>query len=37
LFFSVISVDSDITTSHSTRLPKIASQVAGYVANSFSN
>ena len=31
-FFSVLSVYSDMTTSHSIRLPKNASQVAGYVA-----
>jgi hypothetical protein len=30
--FSVFSVNSDVTTSHSTRLSKDASQVAGYVA-----
>jgi len=32
-FSSVISVLSDITTSHSTKLARDASQVAGYVAN----
>jgi len=32
LFFSVISVYSDKTTSHSTKLAKDAIQVAGYVA-----
>jgi len=32
LFFSVNSVFSDVATSHSTRLPKDISQVAGYVA-----
>gem|GEM_PF-5612941 len=32
LVFSVISVYSGVTTSHSTRLSKDASQVAGYVA-----
>ena len=31
-FFSVNSVFSDVTTSHSTMLAKDASQVAGYVA-----
>ena len=31
--FSVTSVFSDKTTSHSTKLAKGASQVAGYVAN----
>ena len=35
LFFSVNSVYSDETTSHSTKLAKNASQVAGYVAKYF--
>ncbi len=35
IVFSVNSVFSVVTTSHSTKLPKDASQVAGYVANSF--
>jgi len=35
LFSSVISVFSDVTTSHSTKLAKNTSQVAGYVANYF--
>jgi len=30
---SVVSVYSDVTTSHSTKLAKYASQFAGYVAN----
>src|SRR5574340_75810 len=34
-FPSVISVFSDATPSHSTRLVKNTSQVAGYVANKF--
>ena len=34
--FSVTSVFSDMTTSHSTRLPNNASQVDGYVAEGFS-
>ncbi len=34
-FFSVNSVSSVATTSHSTKLPKDASQVAGYVAKCF--
>ena len=33
--FSVTSVFSDMTTSHSTRLPNNASQVDGYVAKRF--
>ena len=35
LFFSVNSVFSDETTSHSTKLAKGTSQVAGYVAKCF--
>ncbi len=35
LSFSVSSVPSVATTSHSTKLPKDASQVAGYVAKCF--
>jgi hypothetical protein len=35
LSFSVSSVSSVVTTSHSTKLPKDTSQVAGYVAKCF--